>query len=230
MGERDLVIRTRNLHRDFAMGTQVVHALDGVDMDVGAGDFLAVVGPSGSGKSTLLHLLGGLDRPTGGEIWINRREITQLDENDLASYRGREIGFVFQAFYLIHTMSALQNVEFPMIFERAAPAARHERARALLERVGLGDRVNHRPVELSGGEQQRVAIARAMANDPQIVLADEPTGNLDTHTGAEVLALLKHLNEEEGRTVVIVSHDPRVMDYATRAMHLLDGRVVGRDA
>jgi putative ABC transport system ATP-binding protein len=226
MNDREPVIRTRNLHRDFVMGSQTVHALDGVDITIQNGDFMAVLGPSGSGKSTLLHLLGGLDRPTEGEIWINQREITQLDENDLANYRGQKVGFVFQAFYLVQTMSALQNVEFPMIFERVAPAVRHKRACDLLERVGLGDRMSHKPVELSGGQQQRVAIARALANDPQIILADEPTGNLDTQTGMEVLELLKQLNEEEKRTVVIVSHDPRVMDYATEATHLLDGKVV----
>jgi putative ABC transport system ATP-binding protein len=226
MNTHEPIIRTRNLHRDFAMGSQTVHALDGVDITIQNGDFMAVLGPSGSGKSTLLHLLGGLDRPTAGEIWVNQCEITQLDENDLANYRGQQVGFVFQAFYLIPTMSALQNVEFPMIFERVPPALRRERARDLLERVGLGDRMTHKPIELSGGEQQRVATARAMANDPQIILADEPTGNLDTQTGAEVLELLKQLNEEEGRTIVIVSHDSRVMDYATRDAHLLDGKVI----
>jgi putative ABC transport system ATP-binding protein len=226
MNTREPIIRTRNLHRDFVMGSQTVHALDGVDIVTQSGDFMAVLGPSGSGKSTLLHLLGGLDRPTAGEIWVNQHEITQLDENDLANYRGQRVGFVFQAFYLIPTMSALQNVEFPMIFERVSPDSRRERARSLLERVGLGDRMAHKPIELSGGQQQRVAIARALANDPQIVLADEPTGNLDTQTGAEVLELLKQLNEEEGHTIVIVSHDSRVMDYATQAVYLLDGKVV----
>jgi putative ABC transport system ATP-binding protein len=228
MSTHEPIIRTCNLHRDFVMGSQTVHALDGVDMAIQNGDFMAVLGPSGSGKSTLLHLLGGLDRPTAGEIWVNQEDITQLDENDLANYRGQRVGFVFQAFYLISTMSALQNIEFPMIFERVPPASRRERARDLLERVGLGDRMAHKPVELSGGQQQRVAIARALANDPQIILADEPTGNLDTQTGAEVLELLKQLNAGEGRTVVIVSHDSRVMDYATHAVHLLDGKVVDR--
>ncbi len=226
MRTHEPIIRTRNLHRDFVMGSQTVRALDGVDIAIQDGGFMAVLGPSGSGKSTLLHLLGGLDRPTAGEIWVNQREITQLDENDLANYRGQKVGFVFQAFYLIPTMSALQNVEFPMIFERVPPALRRGRAQDLLERVGLGDRMTHKPIELSGGQQQRVAIARALANDPQIILADEPTGNLDTQTGAEVLELLRQLNEEEERTVVIVSHDSRVMDYATQAVYLLDGRVV----
>jgi len=217
-------IRTAQLHRDFMMGDQVVHALDGVDLEIAPGEFLAVMGPSGSGKSTLLYLLGGLDRPTEGEIWVNGREIVGLDENDLATYRGQEIGFIFQAFHLVATMTAQQNVEFPMIFNRIAPRMRRERAQALLERVGLADRRMHRPTELSGGQQQRVAIARALANDPRIILADEPTGNLDSHTGQEVLALLSDLNGE-GRTIIIVSHDPGVTRYTTRALHLRDGRV-----
>ena len=218
-------IHMQDLRRDFVMGDQVVHALDGVDLEVNEGDFLAVMGPSGSGKSTLLYLLGGLDRPTAGEIWVGGRDIAQLDENDLATYRGQEIGFIFQAFHLVPTMTALQNVEFPMIFNRTSPAERRTRATALLSRVGLGDRMAHRPTELSGGQQQRVAIARALVNDPHIILADEPTGNLDTHTGQEVLDLLARLNREEGRTIVIVSHDASVTRFATRDIHLLDGKV-----
>ncbi len=220
-------IRIQNLRRDFVMGDQIVHALDGVDLVVNEGDFLAVMGPSGSGKSTLLYLLGGLDRPTAGEIWVSGRDIAQLDENDLATYRGQEVGFIFQAFHLVPTMTALQNVEFPMIFNRIPPAQRHARAVSLLERVGLEDRMAHRPTELSGGQQQRVAIARALANDPRIILADEPTGNLDTHTGQEVLDLLSRLNREEGRTIVIVSHDTSVTRFATQNIHLLDGKVQG---
>ena len=222
-------IHIQNLRRDFTMGDQVVHALDGVDLEVHEGDFLAVMGPSGSGKSTLLYLLGGLDRPTAGEIWVSERDIAQLDENALATYRGQEVGFIFQAFHLIPTMTALQNVEFPMIFNRTSPAERRARAVSLLERVGLADRMAHRPTELSGGQQQRVAIARALANDPRIILADEPTGNLDTHTGQEVLALLTRLNREEGRTIVIVSHDTSVTRFTTRDIHLLDGKVQNAD-
>ncbi len=218
------IIRTEALCRDFPMGDQIVSALNHVTLEVGAGEFLAIMGPSGSGKSTLLYLLGGLDRPTSGQIWVNGKEITQLDENSLASYRGKEIGFVFQAFHLIATMTALQNVEFPMIFSGVPAQERHERAAAMLERVGLGDRLNHKPTELSGGQQQRVAVARAIANDPQIILADEPTGNLDTHNGKEIMSLLTHLNQEEKRTIVIVSHDPTVTQYTTREIHLLDGK------
>jgi ABC-type antimicrobial peptide transport system, ATPase component len=193
------LIRIEGLRREFPMGRETVHALDGVDLTVAEGEFLGVTGPSGSGKSTLLHLLGGLDRPTDGHIWVRGRDLTALDENELAAYRRREVGFVFQSFYLVPTMTALQNVEFPMYFARIPPAQRRERALYLLERVGLADRRNHRPTELSGGEQQRVAIARALANDPVLILADEPTGNLDSRTGAEVLRLLGELNAE-GRT------------------------------
>lgn len=226
MAESARLIRIQNLRRDFKMGDQLVHALDGVSLDIAAGEFLAVMGPSGSGKSTLLYLLGGLDRPTDGAIWINGQEITALDENDLAAYRGRQVGFIFQSFHLIPTMTALQNVEFPMIFNRVPPAQRRERARLLLDMVGLEERRNHKPTELSGGQQQRVAVARALANEPRIIVADEPTGNLDTHTGAEIMGLLKNLNEQRGHTVVIVSHDPAVVRYATRQIKLLDGRIV----
>lgn len=212
------------------MGNETVHALDGVNLTVKAGEFLGIMGPSGSGKSTLLYLLGGLDRPTAGHIWVRGQDITALDENRLAAYRRREVGFVFQTFNLISTMAALENVEFPMLFARIPPAKRRERARYLLELVGLADRMGHKPTELSGGQQQRVAIARAMVNDPTIILADEPTGNLDSRTGAEVLATLARLNQEQGRTIVVVSHDPAVMDFAGRCIHLLDGRIADMTA
>ena len=207
------------------MGHEIVRALDGVSLTVEEGEFLDVMGPSGSGKSTLLYLMGGLDRPTAGHIWVRDQDITALDENGLAAYRRCEIGFVFQSFHLIPTMTAAENVEFPMLFARVPPAQRRERARRLLELVGLGDRVGHKPTELSGGQQQRVAIARALVNDPGIVLADEPTGNLDSHTGAEVMATLARLNQEQGRTIVVVSHDRSITKFASRCIHLLDGRI-----
>jgi len=219
------LISTESLSRRFQMGDQTVHALDGVDTEIQAGEFLAVMGPSGSGKSTLLYLLGGLDRSSEGRIWVNGRDIAALDENALAAYRMRAIGFIFQAFHLIPTMTALENVMFPMLFAQVPAEKRASRATDLLTRVGLGERLHHKPTELSGGQQQRVAVARALANDPRIILADEPTGNLDSHSGAEIMALLTRLNREEGRTVIIVSHDPTVTDYATRALHLKDGKL-----
>ena len=225
MSNREPLIRIQDLHRDFPMGHEIVHALDGVSLTVRAGEFLGVMGPSGSGKSTLLYLMGGLDRPTGGHIWVHDQDITALDENGLAVYRRREVGFVFQTFNLISTMGALENVEFPMLFARVSPAQRQERARYLLELMGLADRMGHKPTELSGGQQQRVAMARALVNDPTIILADEPTGNLDSHTGAEVMAILSRLNQEQGRTIVVVSHDPSITDFTSRRIHLLDGRI-----
>ena len=225
MSSEDPLIRIQELHRDFVMGHETVRALDGVSLTVSAGEFLGVMGPSGSGKSTLLYLMGGLDRPTAGHIWVHDQDITALDENGLAVYRRRQVGFVFQTFNLISTMGALENVEFPMLFARVPPAQRRERAHYLLELMGLADRVGHKPTELSGGQQQRVAMARALVNDPTIILADEPTGNLDSHTGAEVMAILAQLNREQGRTIVVVSHDPSIIDFTSRCVHLLDGRV-----
>jgi putative ABC transport system ATP-binding protein len=207
------------------MGHTTIHALDGISITVKEGAFLGVMGPSGSGKSTLLNLLGGLDRPSAGRIWVGDREITALDENELAAYRRQDVGFIFQSFNLVATMTALQNVAFPMFFARVPPGRRLERARRLLDAVGLVERRDHRPTELSGGEQQRVAIARALANDPALILADEPTGNLDSHTGAEVMRLLARLNQSEGRTIIVVSHDPTVMAFMKRSIHMLDGRV-----
>ncbi len=225
MTQEHALIHIRDLHRHFQMGQTTVQALDGVDLSVHEGEFVGLMGPSGSGKSTLLHVLGGLDRPTSGRVWVASREISTLDENQLAAYRRRQVGFVFQAFNLVGTMTALQNAAFPMFFARVPRTRRQERARLLLEAVGLSEREDHRPTELSGGEQQRVAIARALANDPTIILADEPTGNLDSHTGAEVMSVLAQLNREQGRTIIVVSHDPTVMAFVDRSIHLLDGRI-----
>ena len=230
MAGTEPLIRTQNLRRDFLVGHEVVHALDGVSLTMKEGAFLGVMGPSGSGKSTLLYLLGGLDRPTNGHIWVRGQDITELDENELAVYRRQEVGFVFQTFRLIPTMTALENVVFPMLFARIPPARRRERARSLLQAMGLADRIAHRPTELSGGEQQRVAIARALVNDPTIILADEPTGNLDSHTGTEVMTVLARLNQEQGRTIVVVSHDPAVVDVAGQYIHLQDGRITDASA
>lgn len=220
-----MLIRIQNLQRDFSMGQEIVHALNRVSLTAQAGEYLGVMGPSGSGKSTLLYLLGGLDRPTAGHIWVRDQDLTALDENGLATYRRREVGFVFQSFHLIPTMTALENVEFPMLFARTPSTQRRERAHYSLELVGLADRMTHKPTELSGGQQQRVAIARALVNDPAIILADEPTGNLDSRTGAEVLAVLARLNQEQGRTIVVVSHDPAITEFTSRCIHLLDGQI-----
>jgi putative ABC transport system ATP-binding protein len=220
------LIRIENLQRHFLMGDEMVRALDGFNTIIEAGELLAIMGPSGSGKSTLLYLLGGLDRPTEGRIWVNGIEISALEENALALYRRQEIGFIFQSFHLIPTMTALENVALPMVFAGISERERGARASDLLARVGLADRMHHKPTELSGGQQQRIAVARALVNNPSIILADEPTGNLDSQTGAEIMGLLAQLNEDEKRTILIVSHDPAVTDYAARAIHLLDGKLV----
>jgi putative ABC transport system ATP-binding protein len=219
------LIRVENLHRHFSMGDQTVQALSGVTTTIAEGEFLAMMGPSGSGKSTLLYLLGGLDRPTSGRIWIDGQELSGMGERELALFRQLTVGFIFQSFHLISTMTALQNVMFPMVFAQVPAAKRRARAAELLSLVGLGERMRHRPTELSGGQQQRVAVARALANDPRVILADEPTGNLDSHTGKEIMSLLVRLNREEGRTILVVSHDPSVTDYTTRSLHLHDGQL-----
>jgi putative ABC transport system ATP-binding protein len=228
MDEMMDLIRVEDLTRIFLMGDQEIHALDGVSTVIRQGEMVAVLGPSGSGKSTFLYLVGGLDRPTGGDIWVDDLRISALDDASLAHYRQQTVGFVFQSFHLVPTMTALQNVAFPMIFARTPPDERNVRAESLLERVGLADRMDHKPTELSGGQQQRVAIARALANDPEILLADEPTGNLDTQTGATIVELLQTLCEVHGKTVVIVSHDPTVETYVSRTMHMRDGCLDGR--
>lgn len=207
------------------MGQEVVRALDGIDLEISQGEFVGVTGPSGSGKSTLMYLLGGLDHPTSGKIWFQDTDITGLDEDGLAAFRQETIGFVFQMFNLVPTMTSLENVEFPMLFSNSSPQERHDHASQLLDLVGLGDRLHHRPTELSGGQQQRVAIARALVNNPPLVLADEPTGNLDSYSGGEVIKVLEKLNQQ-GRTIIVVSHDPDVITGTRRSIRLHDGKVV----
>jgi putative ABC transport system ATP-binding protein len=209
----------------YLMGNITVRALDGVDLEIAPGTFCVVMGPSGSGKSTLLHLIGGLDRPTSGVIEVAGKTIDSLDENALAVFRRRTVGFVFQSFNLIPSMSALENVAFPLRFARIRRADRRSRAMESLRNVSLEDRAFHRPVELSGGQQQRVAIARALINDPQLILADEPTGNLDSASGDSILQLLSVLHQG-GRTVIVVTHDQRISQVATRILNLLDGKIV----
>jgi putative ABC transport system ATP-binding protein len=221
-------IRIKALTKHYQMGGQVVRALDGIDVDIDAHTFTVVMGPSGSGKSTLLYLLGGLDRATSGEISVDGQRLDSMDENALALFRRRTMGFVFQSFNLISSMSALENVSFPMQFTGATTRRRNEQGRSLLDQVGLGNRADHRPTELSGGQQQRVAIARALVNNPSLILADEPTGNLDTSSGAAIMQLLSDLHNS-GRTVLVVTHDPRMIRFATHKIYLLDGRIVSED-
>ncbi|MBK8421554.1 MAG: ABC transporter ATP-binding protein [Anaerolineales bacterium] len=219
------LIRIRALTKHYQMGGTIVRALDGVDLDIEAHTFTVVMGPSGSGKSSLLYLLGGLDRSTSGEISINEERLDQMDENALALFRRRTMGFIFQSYNLITSMNALENVAFPMQFTGTPVGERSEKSRRLLEQVGLSDRSHHRPSELSGGQQQRVAVARALVNNPSLILADEPTGNLDTTSGVAVMQLLSDLHRS-GRTVLVVTHDPRMTRFATHKIFLLDGHVV----
>ncbi|MCL4275198.1 MAG: ABC transporter ATP-binding protein [Anaerolineales bacterium] len=219
------LIRITGLKKHFQMGGNTVRALDGVDLEIPANTLTVVMGPSGSGKSTLLYLLGGLDRPTAGEITVNGERLDQMDENALALFRRKTMGFIFQSFNLVSSMSALENVAFPMQFAGVPVARRNEASRSLLEQVGLADRSHHTPSELSGGQQQRVAVARALVNDPMLILADEPTGNLDSQSGIAVMQLLSDLHRA-GRTVLVVTHDPRMAGFATHRIFLLDGKVV----
>jgi putative ABC transport system ATP-binding protein len=219
------VYRLRGVERVYGRGEAEVRALDGVDLDIGTGEFVVVAGASGSGKTTLLQLLGALDRPTAGEIAFGGRDLTALGAEELTRIRRRELGFVFQQFNLIPTLRARENVEAAAAPLRLSSAERRARAQELLERVGLGPRAGHLPGQLSGGEQQRVAIARALVNAPRVVLADEPTGNLDSRTGREVLALLRDLGGDGGRTMVLITHDPEIAAGAGRLVRLRDGRV-----
>jgi len=220
------VIRAKQVTRNLKLGTHIVHALRGVDLAIYANEMVGIVGPSGSGKSTLLGIVGGLDSPTDGKIEIDGIDITRMSEGQLTDIRNQKIGFVFQFFNLIPTLTALENVALPIEFAQAPRHKPFDRARELLDMLGLGDRFHHRPSELSGGQQQRVAIARALANDPPILLADEPTGNLDTHSGETVLQALKAIRDESGTTVVMVTHDQSLASQMDRVLTLVDGRIV----
>ena len=218
----DALIRIRALTRKYEMGSETVHALNGVDADIVENEFVAIMGPSGSGKSTLMNLLGCLDTPTSGEYWLNGTEVSQLHDDELARIRNREIGFVFQTFNLLPRADALHNVELPLIYAGVNASTRRKRAMNALERVGLSDRTHHKPNELSGGQRQRVAIARALVNEPSILLADEPTGNLDSTTSAEIMGVIEHLHAQ-GQTVLIVTHEPDIAEHAHRVITLRDG-------
>ena len=218
------VLVARDLVRNYPMNGEIVHALRGVSLTVEAGEYLAIAGPSGSGKSTLLQLIGGIDLPTSGSVEILGTRLETLGDRELTRLRLLRLGFVFQRFHLLPVLSALENVELPMAEAGVSRAERRDRARALLDYVGLGSRAGHRPTQLSGGEMQRVAVARALANRPAIVLADEPTGELDATTGAGILALFRRLNAD-GTTLIVVTHDDRLAAEAGRAVHMLDGRV-----
>ncbi len=221
-------IEVRNLRKVFKMGHQEVVALDNVNISIERSSFTVVMGPSGSGKSTLLYLLGGLDKPTSGSIIVEGTALENMESHELAQFRKKKVGFVFQAFHLIPSMPAIENVIFPMRFNNIPSQKRKERAKALLQQVGLSDRMHHLPTELSGGQQQRVAIARALANEPSLILADEPTGNLDRKIGAEIIHYLHKLNQE-GHTIVLVTHDPTLLPLATQVIYMLDGRTVAED-
>jgi putative ABC transport system ATP-binding protein len=223
------LIAVRDLTKTYAMEGAPVHALRGVTLAIGRGEFVAVIGPSGSGKSTFMHILGCLDRPTAGAYDLDGRDVSRLSDDDLSAIRNRQIGFVFQGFNLLARTSALENVELPLLYahrERIAPAERRARALRALAAVGLADRAGHHPNQLSGGQQQRVAIARALLNDPAILLADEPTGNLDSRTSIEIMEIFQRLNVERGITIVLITHEPQVAEYGSRIIRFTDGRVV----
>ncbi len=220
------IVQLKKVWKTYLMGENKVHALQGIDFEVLPGEFVAIQGPSGSGKSTAMNLIGCLDVPTNGEIYLDGHNISRLSESNLAQIRGRKIGFIFQKFNLIETLTALENVTLPMTFQGIPEAERIKRAAKLLSQFGLGDRMDHKPNQLSGGQQQRVAIARALAVDPPMILADEPTGNLDSKTGKEVMLYLRELNEHEGKTVVLVTHDDVLARAADRIAFLKDGAIV----
>jgi putative ABC transport system ATP-binding protein len=221
----DIVIQLEDLARHYEMGGVTIKALDGVDIEINRGEYLSIVGPSGSGKTTLFNMIGGLDRPTRGRVYIDGVDISQLDAYELAWLRCRKIGYIFQTFNLIQVLTAVENVALPTVFAGIPRDEGLERAEKLLTSVGLGERIHHRPTELSAGQQQRVAIARAMANDPAIILADEPTGNLDLNTGIEIIDLLHGLNKTRGMTLIAATHDTKMIKASDRIVWMRDGKI-----
>ncbi|MEA4812601.1 MAG: ABC transporter ATP-binding protein [Anaerolineaceae bacterium] len=218
-------VRTHELRKIYKMGETEVKALDGVTFDINEGDFAVLMGPSGSGKSTSLYLIGGLDWPSSGHIEVDGEQVDQMDETELARYRREKLGFIFQSFNLVSSMTALANVGFPLRFSGISARERDQKAKELLGKVGLGSRIHHRPTELSGGQQQRVAVARALVNNPSLLLADEPTGNLDTQSGLAIMHMLNELHKA-GKTIVVATHDPRMLNFANKTIFLLDGKEV----
>ena len=225
----EALLSVRGLNKIYKLGRRELHVLRGVDLEIRRGDFLAMRGASGAGKSTLLHCLGGLDTPTTGEVWLEDRNLACLSRGELAAIRNREVGYIFQAYYLLPELDALENVCLPARMAREPASKAADRGRELLERVGLKERIEHKPYELSGGEQQRVAIARALINDPEVILADEPTGNLDSHTGEEIIELLLSIRAEKQTTLVIATHDSKVASRAPKTIVLVDGQIQAVD-
>jgi len=223
------IVQIRDLSKVYGRGEIEVRALDHVSLDIAAGEFLALMGPSGSGKSTLLHIIAGIDRPTGGQCIVQGTNVAELSETDLADWRNANVGFVFQTFNLIPVLTAFENVELPLLLTTLTASERRSHVEAALELVGLADRMTHLPRQLSGGQEQRVAIARALVMDPTLLVADEPTGNLDAHAAADVLSLLQRLNQEAGKTVILVTHDPKAASYARRTAHLEKGELLNGD-
>jgi putative ABC transport system ATP-binding protein len=220
----DTVIRTDDLRKVYVMGAEEVHALRGATFEIERGEYVAIMGPSGSGKSTLMNLIGCLDTPSSGQYWLNGKLVSEMDDDELAYIRNKEIGFVFQTFNLLPRATALHNVELPLIYNGTPRAQRIEMAKRALEKVDLADRMNHKPNELSGGQRQRVAVARALVNNPSIILADEPTGNLDSQTSQEIMGLFNQLNRQ-GNTIILVTHEHDIAEHAHRVLHILDGRI-----
>ncbi|KPJ64764.1 ABC transporter [candidate division KD3-62 bacterium DG_56] len=221
----EYIVRTKDLVKEFILGGTILRALDKVAVDIRRGEYISIMGPSGSGKTTLFNMVGGLDKPTDGTVFIDEVDMAQLDAFELAWLRCRKIGYIFQTFNLIPVMTALENVTLPMVFAGVSSDEAQTRGQQLLETVGLGERLNHKPSELSGGQQQRVAIARAFANNPAIILADEPTGNLDLRTGKEIINLLKQMNRERGVTVISATHDLKMIDVSDRVIWIRDGKI-----
>lgn len=226
MAQKQAMIEMNNITKSYEMGAQMVHALRGIDLRIDEGEFVAIMGPSGSGKSTLMNMIGCLDTPTGGTYKLDNVDVSHMSDDELARVRNKRIGFVFQQFNLLPRTAALKQVALPLMYAGVGRTERNERSREALHIVGLGDRMDHRPDELSGGQQQRVAIARALANQPNIILADEPTGALDTQTGEEILTIFKNLHDDQGITVIMITHDPEIARHAERTVWLRDGLVV----